>query len=160
MAWWSQGIGVGGFIFSSRNMRWHWLWVVLILWFSSMYTFLRLYGLLTALYLGRRHWSPVHGSSGSGLLIVRHSSFSCPSVHDCCRSLNPVSFPSPSQCRAQHSVGTKEKGGRTWWLGKIRLSARTTFSFRPAANTTTSAISSGVNGSTPSYTLSAWLLSP
>lgn len=35
----------------------------------------------------------------------------------------------------------------TWWLGKIRVSAITTFSRRPAANTITSAISSGVSGS-------------
>lgn len=42
----------------------------------------------------------------------------------------------------------------TWWLGKIRVSAMTTFSRRPAARTTTSAISSPVNGSTPLLNIS------
>lgn len=37
----------------------------------------------------------------------------------------------------------------TWWLGKIKVSATTTFSLRPAVKTTTSAISSGVKGSHP-----------
>ena len=37
----------------------------------------------------------------------------------------------------------------TWWLGKTRVSAITTFSRRPAAKTITSAMSSPVNGSTP-----------
>lgn len=36
-----------------------------------------------------------------------------------------------------------------WWLGKINVSAMTTFSLLPAANTIVSAISSGVNGSHP-----------
>lgn len=36
-----------------------------------------------------------------------------------------------------------------WWLGNIRESAITTFSLLPAVNTTTSAMSSGVKGSTP-----------
>jgi hypothetical protein len=39
----------------------------------------------------------------------------------------------------------------TWWLGKIRVSATTTFSLRPAVKTTISAMSSGVNGSQPLY---------
>src|SRR6187402_3704575 len=39
----------------------------------------------------------------------------------------------------------------TWWFGKINESASTTFSLRPAAKTTTSAISSGVNGSQPLF---------
>lgn len=40
------------------------------------------------------------------------------------------------------------------------MSARTTFSRRPAAKTTTSAMSSGVKGSQPAYTASALALSP
>lgn len=36
-----------------------------------------------------------------------------------------------------------------WWFGKTSVSATTTFSLRPAAKTITSAISSGVKGSTP-----------
>lgn len=38
---------------------------------------------------------------------------------------------------------------RTWCDGKIRVSAMTTFSLRVAEKTMTSAMSSGVNGSTP-----------
>ena len=37
----------------------------------------------------------------------------------------------------------------TWWLGKINVSATTTFSLLPALKTTTSAMSSGVSGSQP-----------
>lgn len=36
-----------------------------------------------------------------------------------------------------------------WWLGNIKVSAITTFSLRPAANTMVSAMSSGVKGSQP-----------
>ena len=41
-----------------------------------------------------------------------------------------------------------------WWLGNIRLSAITTFSLRPAANTMASATSSGVSGSQPLQSVS------
>lgn len=37
----------------------------------------------------------------------------------------------------------------TWWLGKMSVSATTTFSRRVALKTMTSAMSSGVRGSTP-----------
>jgi hypothetical protein len=37
----------------------------------------------------------------------------------------------------------------TWWLGKMRVSATTTFSRRVALKTMTSAMSLGVRGSTP-----------
>ena len=37
----------------------------------------------------------------------------------------------------------------TWWLGKMSVSATTTFSLLAALKTTTSAMSSGVSGSQP-----------
>jgi hypothetical protein len=47
--------------------------------------------------------------------------------------------------------GNALKWNRTWWLGKISVSAITTFSLRPAAKTTTSAMSSGLSGSQSLY---------
>jgi hypothetical protein len=46
----------------------------------------------------------------------------------------------------------------TWWLGKIRVSAITTFCRRPAAKTMTSAMSSGVRGSHPLIDVSSALM--
>lgn len=51
-----------------------------------------------------------------------------------------------STCPNWFSHARKE---RTWCDGKIRVSAMTTFSLRVAEKTITSAMSSGVNGSTP-----------
>lgn len=47
------------------------------------------------------------------------------------------------------SLTNKKRGRYTWWLGYTSVSAITTFSRLPAANTTISAISSGVKGSQP-----------
>lgn len=47
------------------------------------------------------------------------------------------------------SPGTCVDSKLTWWLGKMSVSAITTFCLRDAAKTMTSAISSGVKGSHP-----------
>lgn len=50
---------------------------------------------------------------------------------------------------ALHDVFLCRMRALAWWLGKTSVSATTTFSRLVAAKTTTSAISSGVNGSQP-----------
>lgn len=51
--------------------------------------------------------------------------------------------------KSKASLTNEKKGWYTWWLGYTSISASTTFSRLPAANTTISAISSGVKGSQP-----------
>ena len=64
------------------------------------------------------------------------------------RSVNKTAF-FDMQAVVPSTKAMRSPGKLTWWFGKMRVSAMTTFSLRPALNTITSAMSSGVRGSQP-----------
>lgn len=90
------------------------------------------------------------------LYIVKLLYFLCTAVGDAYPVISASALICMTHCGTSLFVHAHRQ--LTWWLGKINVSAITTFSRRPAANTMTSAMSSGVSGSQPLSNLLALLL--
>lgn len=126
-----------------------------ILGFDYTWTMLNVPGYLAWLVSGSRNramhftgWNELCLQSRKNTLIyLIHSLLAVVSIYILHRPPSKSSCASDSATPATVSQSRYQVVTLTWWLGKIKVSAITTFSGRPAANTTTSAMSSPVSGS-------------